>query len=147
MCSPPSVRRDLQFAPSTDPRPAPVAAASPWASVDDNCSPLRPVPVLAFHGTNDRLVDYDFGVNVFLGMAAANGCDINAKEISYQAGVTTCESFTQCGTPGFNMTLCTAEGAGHRYWPGSPSLMTFPQNHDIQASEQMLTFFNKYQIE
>ena len=47
-----------------------IAAAAPVAGIRDidGCDPARPVPVIAFHGTNDPFVPYDGG----LGSAAAN---------------------------------------------------------------------------
>ena len=47
-----------------------IAAAAPVAGIRDidGCDPSRPVPVIAFHGTNDPFVPYDGG----LGSAAAN---------------------------------------------------------------------------
>jgi polyhydroxybutyrate depolymerase len=47
-----------------------IAAAAPVAGIRDidGCRPLRPVPVIAFHGTADQFVPYDGG----LGPAAAN---------------------------------------------------------------------------
>lgn len=123
---------------------APIAAGSPWVQHLEHCHPTRAVPTLHMHGTKDRLVPFESGLRTFEDTLKLHGC-VSPGVISLREGVTTCESFTNCATPGLNMTFCTAEGAGHMYWPGSDSIF-LPDNYDMYASREMLHFFNKYSL-
>jgi polyhydroxybutyrate depolymerase len=103
----------------------------------DGCAPSRPVPYLAYHGTDDALVPYDGGASVlsersvppdlaavlgqpiraeFREFAADSGCDPTTNE--QYIGVTVIVSnYTGCefGT----MAFFTVQEGGHT-WPGSP---------------------------
>jgi polyhydroxybutyrate depolymerase len=74
-----------------------VAAAAPVAGIRDipDCDPSRPVPVVAFHGTDDTFVAYDGG----FGSSVANlpSPDGSGKTIGQQGAATT--TTTAPGTP------------------------------------------------
>jgi len=127
---------------------APVAGSSPWPvnQFPQLCSPSRPMSILALHGTNDGLVDYEGAVQTLQYWLAIDGCSTNSV-VTYRNGVTTCESWTQNCRPQnngliTNVTLCSSEGASHLYWPHSP--LTF--NDDIDTSREIWRFFSYYYL-
>jgi polyhydroxybutyrate depolymerase len=107
----------------------------------------RAVPVLAFHGTKDQLVDYNGdGPWGFRG-ARENvehwpgrlGCEASFEQ-TFQQGDATCEKLPACNG-GAEANLCTLEGGGHT-WPGAawfPGLGKV--SHDLDATDRMLDFF------
>lgn len=98
------------------------AGAVSGAYPTGECSPGRPVPVVAFHGTADPIVPYE-GWSVFLpavedwaaGWAERNGCG-PADETTVTADVTS-RHWGDCEA-GADVMLYTVAGGRHG-WPGS----------------------------
>jgi polyhydroxybutyrate depolymerase len=105
-----------------------IAAIAPVAGMEaaPSCNPSRPVPVLHFHGTADKVISYDGGTIPFGGpyppapesvarWAPRNGCT-GPVTVTYQQGDTTCHTHTGCTPESAQATLCTVTGGGHT-WP------------------------------
>jgi polyhydroxybutyrate depolymerase len=128
---------------------APVAG-SPYS--DLYCRNQGPMPVIAFHGTDDQLVPFDGGPSGRLGLPAApvrqnmhdwaqhNGCDMTLHSQRIASDVVL-ESYTNCNH-GADVELYVIEGGGHT-WPGAsrdvPGLGK--TTHSISASELIWAFF------
>ncbi len=109
-----------------------------------DCNPSRPVPAVAFHGTDDKLLPYAGIPPLFLPVrdwatewAARNGCDATPA-VNYQKGDVTGETWSGC-SQGADVVLYTIAGKGHS-WPGSnmPAAIT---TRDIDATLAMWDFF------
>jgi polyhydroxybutyrate depolymerase len=110
----------------------------------DDCNPVRPVPVVAFHGTADKLIPYEGKGRLLLSApewaatwAARNGCD-PTPAVTFQHGEVKGETWDNC-QDGADVTLYTIEGRGHS-WPGSdmpPEITT----QDIDATDVIWEFF------
>jgi polyhydroxybutyrate depolymerase len=120
---------------------APVAGGYPPFG---DCQATRPLPVVAFHGTADKLLPYE-GKPPLLqpvhdwaaGWAAHNGC-AGASTVTFQKGDVTGETWGGCHD-GADVTLYTIAGKGHS-WPGSamPAQIT---TRDIDATDVLWEFF------
>jgi polyhydroxybutyrate depolymerase len=129
-----------------------VAAIAPVAGVlvEPVCVPARPMPVMEFHGTADRLLPYQGDWKTGLPSAPANsaawasrdGC-VDALTQTYDDRDSVCETFEQCAG-GADVTLCTIRGGGHT-WPGGEPLpwlgYTTPY---LSATDAMWTFFQAH---
>jgi polyhydroxybutyrate depolymerase len=101
---------------------AAIASVSGAYLLGESCRPDRPLPVLAFHGTDDKVVPYEG--DQFLppvrdwaaAWAERNGCEPE-PDVVYQQGGVVGESWQGC-EQGADVTLYTIEGGGH-VWPGS----------------------------
>lgn len=122
-----------------------IAAIAPGGSVGsfESCNLSRPVPVLAFGGTNDPCTPYDgaencggcitdffreIGLPVQYDYYKCEGTDNHIKKwknlngctdnysVVYQKNNTTCLSHSECNDNS-EIVLCTIEGGGHT-WPG-----------------------------
>jgi polyhydroxybutyrate depolymerase len=109
----------------------------------------RPVPILAFHGTADRINPYDGSgtarwnesvPDAARQWAVANGADSQPATVD----VSTHVSQTRLGTPGApnEVVLFTVKGGGHT-WPGSPLgvigwLFLGKTTTEIDATQQIL---------
>ncbi len=118
------------------------------------CHPERPMPFIAFHGTNDRIVPYE-GWNTMLPpiqewaleWAGRNGCNLT-PEMLPATGEVTGIRYTGC-EQNADVILYSIDGGGHT-WPGSESLFSFllgRTTQDINASAAMWAFFSGYQLE
>jgi polyhydroxybutyrate depolymerase len=89
-----------------------------------DCTPSRPVSVLALHGTADPLIPYALHKPSLNAIAAGNGCGMHTQPAAApaSAGDTRCESYEGCPS-GIELTGCTVEGGGH-CWFGSPDCGT-----------------------
>jgi polyhydroxybutyrate depolymerase len=121
------------------------------------CNPPRPVPVIAFHGTDDRIVPYAGGAAggpqnfVFPAVpdwaaawSARNGCDATPESLPAQGEVSGVR-YTNC-TDGADVVFYTVDGGGHN-WPGGGSLPEAIVGHiteDIDASAAMWEFFEQH---
>ncbi len=146
------------------------AAASVAALVHpDDCRPSRPVPYLAFHGVDDKIVPYDGGgfstlvpgvrielfepaiPDEFAEFAATFGCDATPAETAVSADVT---AFEYEGCPdGVEAVFYRLENAGHT-WPGSSTSRAISRlaglgvtNTDINATELSWEFFSRHTLE
>lgn len=119
-----------------------------------NCRPKRPVSVLHFHGTADKLAPYAGGASRFgqVGVGAPktiqrwvefNGCSAETRE-TYKKGAATCVTQSNCNR-GTEVTFCTIEGMGHQ-WPGKTVLprVLGPGTEDLDATAMLLDFFVRH---
>jgi len=133
-------------------------AIDPW-------KPCRPMPVMHFHGTADRLVPFD-GPNelvpkflVFKSVeetmricAAANGCAGKPKKTrlpdTVDDGTSVVRSAYAPCREGAEVVLFTVEGGGHT-WPGQPPPNQFlgKSTKDIAANDLMWEFFCRHSLE
>ncbi len=133
-----------------------------------DCSPSRPVPAMAFHGTADPLVPYEgdemqgwllrwaAGVTnaptYFVGAedwvatwAEGNGCD-PTPEIILPQGDASGIRYTGCDEEA-EVTFYTIDGGGHA-WPGGwPIPFVGKTSKDIDATEELWGFFQGYRLE
>lgn len=123
------------------------------------CAPDRPVPVIAFHGTDDPLVPID-GLERGLGggalpairdwvdgWAARNGCDVASPEALPRIGAVTGIRYTNCINDA-EVVYYIAEGAGHTWPGGGPQvrIVAGEVNRDIDASRLMWAFFAQHPL-
>ena len=124
-----------------------------------DCHPARPMPVIAFHGGDDRVVPYQGGASsrdenfVFPSVEdwAAGWVEINScgtlPEISVITNEITRTYFTGCKSNA-EVILYSVAGAGHT-WPGGEKLPVWIAgytNQDINASALMWEFFRGYSL-
>jgi polyhydroxybutyrate depolymerase len=153
------------------------AAVAPVAGInlmEGSCDPARPVPVIAFHGTDDTFVAYDGTVGesagtlgfssdsaqalsrlkfapvpeAASGWAARNGCRSGPTDERLASDVVA-RRWGDC-TDGADVELITIEGGGHT-WPGSQFFQTVAQivgrtTTSIDANELMWAFFQKHPL-
>jgi len=116
-----------------------------------------PLPVLHFHGRADLAVPWAgnplFGFPSIPSYLATrlrlNGLPADEEGVvSYSHGAVTC---TAHGPASANVTLCKVSGGGHS-WPGSKYLCAdkkippFQCSNDIDATEQIWSFFKRYSL-
>jgi polyhydroxybutyrate depolymerase len=137
-----------------------VAAAQslPWSW----CTDHRPVPMIAFHGTADRIVPYQGGplgdpfnpVTVMFpavrdwvaNWARRNRCGAQPVESVAAKDVTRIE-YTHCA-PDAPVVLYAVQGGGHS-WPGGKPLPEWhvgPTSRNIDATTQMWAFFRGHRL-
>jgi polyhydroxybutyrate depolymerase len=133
-----------------------VAAAQslPWTW----CTGSRPVPMIAFHGTGDRIVPYDGGKvaiapRPFPGVTAwaanwarRNRCGPMPVESAVAGDVTRLE-YTDCADDA-PVLLYTIRGGGHQ-WPGGkpmPEWLAGPMSSSIDATSLMWAFFREHRL-
>ena len=131
---------------------APVAG-SPYA--DAQCRGKGPMPVIAFHGTDDQLVPFEGGPGGRLGLpsgavrdnmrdwARHNGCDLTLQTQRIAPDVVL-ESYGGC-KDGAGVHLYVVEGGGHT-WPDA-RLDVGPlghTTHSINATELSWAFFAQH---
>jgi polyhydroxybutyrate depolymerase len=113
--------------------------------VTAKCTPARPVPVIHFHGTDDKLASYKLPdvPQSLAAWAALDKCGATPHE-TLRHGDARCEAWEGCGHHA-EVVLCTIEGGGHT-WPGGAS--DFPPmgktSHDIDATDAFWDFFVKH---
>jgi|SRR6185369_4728962 len=120
------------------------------------CTDRRPVPMIAFHGTDDPMAPYGGGDSwiadvPFLDIpkfvaswARRNGCAPNAVESRPAAGVTRRE-YVNCAADA-SVVFYTLHGGGH-VWPGGPPLPVWFAGRDdrtIDATREMWAFFRAH---
>jgi polyhydroxybutyrate depolymerase len=128
---------------------APVAG-SPYSALE--CRGKGPVPVIAFHGTEDQLVPFEGGPGGRLGLptrsvrdnmlnwAKHNGCDLTLSSERVAADVVV-ESYGGCRN-GADVRLYVVEGGGHT-WPGANLDVAWlgETTHSIDATALLWDFF------
>ena len=135
---------------------APVAAAVTLPA--DWCPGAPPAPMIAFHGTGDRIVPYDGG-KVSLApdpfpsipewtanWARRNRCARNPVESAAAPGVTRLE-YIHCDDDA-SVMLYTIQGGGHT-WPGGkpmPEWLVGPTSRSIDATSLMWAFFREHPL-
>lgn len=121
----------------------------------NNCNPQRPVPVLEIHGTQDDVVPYNGNAgftsidNVISYWVNHNNCNdtptlINIPDTDADDQCTAQHFLYRDGDNGVNVELFKIEGGGHT-WPDAP-INIGVTNRDINASQEIWDFFNKYDI-
>ena len=133
-----------------------VAAAQmlPWSW----CTDRRPVPMISFHGTADRVVPYEGGTSwVWDGSfpdvsewaanwARRNQCGPDTVESAVAADVTR-RDYTDCADDAA-VVLFTIQGGGHT-WPGGeplPEWFVGPTSRSVDATRQMWAFFQEHRL-
>jgi polyhydroxybutyrate depolymerase len=115
-----------------------------------DCSPSRPIPVLALHGLNDEVVPYEGGksqeiVPAIETWAAAwaqrNGCN-SAAVITMPVDTVTMHSWVHCDENA-EVILYSLENHGHS-WPGSPIMPALMTSQAINATDIMWDFFQAH---
>jgi polyhydroxybutyrate depolymerase len=148
-----------------------IAAAGVVAGpmVDAPCAPSRPVPMIAFYGTADPLVNYEGGrvvhgpeseplrslmgdstPNAVLmpaetwaaGWVGRNGCSPVPEPIPAQGDVSG-QRYTGC-EDGADVVFYRIEGGGHTWPGGTPLSIVGKTSKDIDASETMWEFFKEH---
>jgi polyhydroxybutyrate depolymerase len=118
----------------------------------------RPVPMIAFHGTDDRVVPYNggrtpVGPDVFPNVleftaswARENGCATDPIESVVAQNVTRLQ-YTD-GTGNACVVLYILKGVGHQ-WPGGkplPEFLVGPYSRSINATSLMWAFFRDHPL-
>ncbi len=121
----------------------------------DSSNPLHPMPFLQIHGTTDFLVSYNgnainYSVEDVLDFwVDFNNCDTipsiaQVPDIDPNDGSTVEHIVYGLGDQGVTVEHFKVIGGGHT-WPGSTSGQA-NTNFDINASEEIWQFFNRYDI-
>jgi polyhydroxybutyrate depolymerase len=127
----------------------------PWSA----CKDQRAVPMIAFHGTDDRFTPYHGGsswvardlvfpsIPVFTATwARRNRCAGSPVESRVAADVTRLE-YTGCAEDA-DVVLYTIHGGGHT-WPGGgpmPEWFAGPTSRGVDASRQSWAFFRAHPL-
>ncbi|MGH9409636.1 MAG: hypothetical protein ACRD1V_09315, partial [Vicinamibacterales bacterium] len=126
----------------------------PWSW----CTDRRPVPMIAFHGTLDRVVPYTGGrspiaprpfPNVPMwaaNWARRNACAPDAVDTAVNATVVR-RAYGKCAG-GADVDLYTILGGGHD-WPGGgalPEWLCGPFSRGIDATSVMWAFFRRHPL-
>jgi polyhydroxybutyrate depolymerase len=136
------------------------AAIGPVAGIryPEDCKPLRPVPVITFHGKEDGINHYEhradsadywrMGVEeAIAGWARNNGCAGKASEERITSTVVRV-AYQECERGG-DIVFYRSEDAGHT-WPGSPEANAMAArgrgktNSAIDASKLIWQFFEAH---
>jgi polyhydroxybutyrate depolymerase len=127
----------------------------PWSE----CQGQRPVPMIAFHGTEDRYTPYHGGTSwvardhVFPSIpgftaswARRNRCGAKPVESAVAADVTRLE-YTGCANDA-SVVLFTIHGGGHT-WPGGgpmPEWFAGSTSRSVDASREAWAFFRAHPL-
>ena len=126
----------------------------PWAW----CTDERPVPMIAFHGTEDTATPYHGGPSWVSRVAfpdiprfaarwaGRNRCAPEPADSVVAADVVR-HSWPGCAD-GASVVLYTIQGGGHT-WPGGgplPEWFVGPTTHSIDASRLMWLFFRQHRL-
>lgn len=146
------------------------AAVAPagCAMVFGECNPSRPIPIMHFHGTTDKMIPYNGGpsdtsVPEYIRRTAnftsvnetikiwlvKNNCPDQIPQKTFENGSAYCLTYSNC-SQNTEVVLCTHEG-GHT-WPGGidESNLEFYKeivgniSQDINANEQIWKFFERH---
>jgi polyhydroxybutyrate depolymerase len=117
-----------------------------------NCQPVRPIPLLAIHGTADSLVAYNTGAlspdMLTVPDTAKKWADLDActhgPDTVFERGNTRCQAWSSCGG-GASVTLCSIEGGGH-CWPGQSYCPFATVVAELDANVQIATHFKSFKL-
>ncbi|MEX0786487.1 MAG: flexitail domain-containing putative surface protein [Dehalococcoidia bacterium] len=132
----------------------------PFHNSAETCDDTRPVPVIAFHGTDDTSVPFEGGgsavsfrlpidndtadEDVMEEWAAHNGCTSGRQE-SVISGEVRLVEYSTCDD-GATLQLYIVDGGGHT-WPGAPDAPPLGYTtHDISATDLMWEFFQQHPL-
>lgn len=125
----------------------------PW----DSCNPVRPVPLIAFHGMDDQVVPYSGGPSKMFDVpfpdipdwiakyASRNGCTVE-NQLPAQGQVTGLR-YTDC-SGNADVVFYTIADGGHS-WPGGdplPKSIVGKTSQDIDATRTMWQFFLEHPL-
>ncbi|MFK7932303.1 MAG: T9SS type A sorting domain-containing protein [Saprospiraceae bacterium] len=123
-----------------------------------NCDPVRVVPVMQIHGTNDATVPFEGNAQLVAvetmveAWVAKNGCDAMPEITPLDDFNTTDDStvelltYSGCGDEP-RVEFYKVDNGGHT-WPGSPIALTgLVTNYDFRASDKIWEFFSQFQNE
>ncbi len=124
--------------------------AGAYSPLPNGCQPVRPVPVIAFHGDADPIVNYAGSPSLKLppvkewvaGWVQRNGCKQGPDPIATQGDVIGV-SYTDCQINA-DVQFYTIVGGGHTWPGGTPIPFVGKTSRDINASETMWTFFKTH---
>ena len=143
-------------------RIAAIAPVSGTMAIDEY-RPKRPVPVMHFHGTADRIVPFTGpkGTPKFLTFksveetiricAKTNGCPetptVSDLPDNFDDGTSASQKTFGPGTDGAEVILVEIEGGGHT-WPGQEPPFRFlgKSTKDISANDLIWEFFQKHPL-
>lgn len=130
--------------------------AGAYIEPEGGCQPSRPVPVIAFHGTDDQIVPYEGqrsrrfsfpSIEEWVAQwAARSGCDEMPEPLPDSGEVSGIE-YVNCDADA-QVIFYTVNGGGHS-WPGGeplPERLVGRTTEDIDASEVMWEFFVKHSL-
>lgn len=124
----------------------------------EKCDPSRPVPVIAFHGTEDPIVPYEGGLVRREGLALPsirewvqswaerNGCRLVPLDLPTTGNVSGIH-YPGC-LDHADVMFYTIKGGGHT-WPGGnplPRWLTGTTSQEIDASRVMWEFFEQHPL-
>ena len=133
--------------------------AGAYSTSWSECSPSRPVPVIAFHGDADPVVPYEGGIRTsrdydfpaisdwIAAWAKNNACNLTSEE-GPTSGEVSSIRYTGCAENA-NVELFTIHGGGHS-WPGGDNLPKFivgETTQDIDATRVMWDFFQEHPLQ
>jgi polyhydroxybutyrate depolymerase len=134
----------------------------------ESCSLSRPVPLMAFHGTDDPIVPYEGGLlrgealqqgagltgapPALLGAedwvatwAERNGCEPTAQDLPPQGDVRGVH-YAECDDDA-EVIFHTIVGGGHTWPGGTPIPIVGETSRDINATEEMWKFFQMFRLD
>ncbi len=115
-----------------------------------DCSPRRPMPVLAFHGLQDQLAPYEGGgfdvmeppiEDWAAAWAARDGC-ASTPSVTTPSSTVTIRAWSGCQGEA-DVVLYTLSDEGHS-WPGSPTLPQAITSQAVNATDVMWDFFQAH---
>ncbi len=124
--------------------------AGAYSPLEDGCNPAHPIPLVAFHGTADPLVNYDGALDQrfppikewFAAWAKRNGCT-KGPDSFFSNGDVSGSAYSDCQMNA-DVQLYTIAGGGHT-WPGSSIALPLGKTtQDINATETMWKFFQAH---
>lgn len=131
------------------------SVAGAYSYPSDLCTPSKPIPLIAFHGTTDPTIPYDGGMafgftypsvpQFIKNWAAFNQCSENGS--SSQEGEISSVSYSQCAQNA-DVVLYTIIGGGHT-WPGDTPAATPTWGYttqQIDATQLMWQFFEQHPL-
>lgn len=109
------------------------------------CSDSKPVPMMAFHGTNDPLVPYQGVRDWVASWARRNQCSGDPIDARIAASVHRLE-YTNCAENA-DVILYTVDGGGHSFPGGKPlpEWIAGRTTHEIDATILLWKFFVQHQ--
>ncbi|MGH1347561.1 MAG: extracellular catalytic domain type 1 short-chain-length polyhydroxyalkanoate depolymerase [Nannocystales bacterium] len=124
--------------------------AGPLGLPPEDCDPVRPIPVIHFHGTADTVVPYPGNLTGFppveeslQGWADRNGCDPESS-VTLEMDDASCQTWDGCDADA-TVTLCTLDGVGH-CWPGQEFCLSGTSSLTVRANELMLDLFEQHAL-
>jgi polyhydroxybutyrate depolymerase len=121
---------------------AAVAPVSALAFKQSTCEPSRPIPMIAFNGTEDALVNYGNASSTIQDWLGRNGCEGEPERMAY--GDSYCDHWSECDG-GVEMTHCTLTGMGH-CWPGTTFCPFGATNTEVNANEELWRFMSRFTL-